>query len=262
MDDDRLRTLLLDLYEEGAQDPPPMPRPAPAPVRVRRDRWRWLLPAGAGVALAGALAAVFVTLPDGHRELPATAQGSAASSVSPPAALPSAASGTAQGRSNSADKGLVQAPDAASAQSSTCRPAQLQGSASASPNEHALVVSLRNTGAVSCALAGYPAVQLLSGDGQLALRTSVYGAQLTPGRTPVQRVDLAPGTSAHFVVAATACQGGSGSSITGLTYTIGGSTSAVVKLPATASRSTQFCAAGGTGGDVVSVGPFAPGAAP
>jgi hypothetical protein len=128
--------------------------------------------------------------------------------------------------------------------------------------EHLAVISVRNPGPSTCVLAGYPAVQLTDAGSTPAVRYQNGSAPLEPAPKSVSRVELTPGASAHFVVTQLACQVSAGSSVSGLTYAIAGASSPVVAIPDLGSRGLQYCATSTEGGNLVSVGPFAPGATP
>lgn len=126
-----------------------------------------------------------------------------------------------------------------------CPPHQLAasygGGVSPETGEHSAIVNLRNSGQSTCWLYDYPTVQLLNNGSVLPFVTAVGGNYIFERPALVQ---LAPGASAHFVVAKYRCDAGAGVDATELSFLLpGGNVVAAVPLPgATASgNQLEFC---------------------
>ncbi|MDX3772355.1 MULTISPECIES: DUF4232 domain-containing protein [unclassified Streptomyces] len=120
----------------------------------------------------------------------------------------------ASSASPSASTGSARTTRHASSAGSTCKTNSLGFSASATGVKHELVVNLKNNGASTCSLHGFPGVHLVNANGSRAAGPDAALTDISPDSPPT--VTIAPGEETRFLLDYIPDTSGSGKTFTKL----------------------------------------------
>lgn len=127
---------------------------------------------------------------------------------------PSAASSTASSTSPTPSTKVTLATNDSSAASSTCKTSNLGFSVSATGVKHELVVAMKNSGASTCSMHGFPGVKLVESDGIKGTGADAALTDISPDTPPT--VTIAPGEETRFLLDYIPATSGSGKTFTKL----------------------------------------------